>query len=60
MNNEIIKDIKKLLLLDSLLSSTDSLSRILDDVEDELEDFLGKPTKSSITFEDIFKNKVLK
>lgn len=59
MDNQIVKELKKLLLLDSLLTSTDSLSRILDDVEDELEDLLGK-SKKSIHIEDLFKTKTIK
>jgi hypothetical protein len=60
MDNEIKKDIKKLLLLDSLRTSTGSLSRILDDVEDELEELFGKSIKGSFNIEDLFKNKNIK
>ncbi|OGO79034.1 MAG: hypothetical protein A2Y23_14420 [Clostridiales bacterium GWB2_37_7] len=60
MDKELKKGIKKLLFLDTLLTSSDSLSRILDDVEDELEEFLGKPRKNDFNIIDLLKIKTLK
>lgn len=42
MDKEIKKTIKKLLWFDWLFESSCSLNKILDDVEDELEDMFGK------------------
>jgi ERCC4-type nuclease len=60
MDKELKKDIKKLLFLDTLLSSTGSVSRILDEVEEELEEIFGRPEKNTFRIEDIFKIKNLK
>ncbi|MDF2593373.1 MAG: hypothetical protein K0S75_2839 [Clostridia bacterium] len=60
MDKEIKKDIKKLLILDSLLTSTYSISRILDEVEAELEELMGKSKKSRFQIDDLFKHKNLK
>jgi hypothetical protein len=60
MDKEIKKDIKKLLLLDSLLTSTYSVSRILDEVEAELEELIGKSKKGDFRVEDLFKHRNLK
>ncbi|HYE12612.1 MAG TPA: hypothetical protein VEF53_20805 [Patescibacteria group bacterium] len=60
MDKEIKKDIKKLLLLDSLLTSTYSISRIFDEVEAELEELMGKSKKSRFQIDDLLKYKNLK
>jgi|GEM_PF-6393950 len=60
MSDEIKKDIKKLLFLDSLISCTWGINKILDDVEDELEDIFGKPIKHDFDFEDLLKTKICK
>jgi hypothetical protein len=60
MGNELKKDIKKLLLLDSLLSSTCSISRILDEVEKELEDIFGESKKDCKCIEEQLKCKICK
>ncbi|MDF2593010.1 MAG: hypothetical protein K0S75_2476 [Clostridia bacterium] len=60
MDKEIKKDIKKLLILDSLLTSTYSISRIFDEVEAELEELMGKTKKSRFQIDDLLKYKNLK
>jgi hypothetical protein len=60
MDKELKKDIKKLLFLDTVLSSTGSVSRILDEVEEELEGIFGRPEKNTFKIEDIFKIKNIK
>lgn len=57
MDNELKKDIKRLLLLDTLLTSTVSVSGILDEVEDELEEIFGRPEKNIFRIEELFKIK---
>ena len=60
MDKELKKGIKKLLFLDSLLSSTGSLSEILDEVEDELEEIFGGSQKKINSIEDFYKIKTIK
>jgi hypothetical protein len=60
MDKELKKDIKTLLFIDTLLSSSTSISSILDDVEDELEEILGKTRIKDLKIEDLFKIKTLK
>ena len=57
MDKELKSDIKKLLLVDTLLTSSSSISSILDDIEDELEEILGKSHVKDFKFEDLFKTK---
>jgi hypothetical protein len=60
MDKELKKDIKTLLFIDTLLSSSTSISSILDDIEDELEEILGKTNNKGLKIEDLFKIKTLK
>jgi hypothetical protein len=60
MDKELKKDIKTLLFIDTLLSSSTSISSILDDVEDELEEILGKTRIKDLKIEDLFKIETLK
>lgn len=60
MDKELKSDIKKLLLIDSLLTSSNSISRILDDVEEELEEIFGRSREDGFKIEDLFKIKTLK
>jgi hypothetical protein len=60
MDKELKKDIKTLLFIDTLLSSSTSISSILDDIEDELEEILGKTNNKGLKMEDLFKIKTLK
>jgi hypothetical protein len=60
MDKELKKDIKKLLLADSLLITASSISKTLDDIEDELEELLGKSHDKRFKIEDLFKTKTLK
>jgi hypothetical protein len=60
MDKELKKDIKTLLFIDTLLSSSTSISSILDDIEDELEEILGKTHNKGLKIEDLFKIKTLK
>jgi hypothetical protein len=54
MDKELKKDIKKLLLVDSILTSSSSISKILDEVEDELEELFGKTQKNDFNIEELF------
>lgn len=60
MDKELKKGIKKLLLLDSVISSSGSLSKILDETERELEEMFGKPKKKPFQPEEIIKFKTFK
>lgn len=60
MNKELKSDIKKLLLVDSILTSSNSISCILDDVEEELDEIFGRPGEKGFKFEDLFKIKTIK
>jgi len=60
MDKELKKGIKKLLLVDSLLTSSSSVSRILDEVEDELEELFGKSHGKNFKIEELFKIRTLK
>lgn len=60
MDKELKKGIKKLLLVDSLLTSSSSISRILDEVEDELDELFDKTHEKSFKIEELFKIKTLK
>jgi hypothetical protein len=60
MDNELKKDIKRILLADSLITSSSSISRILDEIEDELEDIFGSGQDKGFRIEDLFKIKTIK
>lgn len=60
MDNELKKEIKKLLLLTSFYDSTSSISKVLDDVEEELEEILGKDKKKIFDIEEWLQIKKLK
>ncbi len=57
MDKELKKSIKKLLWLDTVLVSKDSLWSILDEIEDELEDIFDKDKKNDTSLENFFKIK---
>jgi len=57
MDKELKKSIKKLLWLDTMLVSKDSLWSILDEIEDELEDIFDKDKKNDTSIENFFKIK---
>ncbi|MDF2591036.1 MAG: hypothetical protein K0S75_502 [Clostridia bacterium] len=60
MDKELKSDIKKLLLLDSLLTSSFSISRVLDEVEEELEEIFGGRKENGFKIEDLIKIRTLK
>jgi hypothetical protein len=60
MDKELKSDIKKILLADTLLTSSFSIARILDEVEEELEEIFGRPQENSFKIEDLFKIKTTK
>lgn len=55
MDNEIKSAIKKILLLDTLFSSANSISKALQEAEEELEEMFGKNKKSTIMIEEYLK-----
>lgn len=55
MDKNFKKGIKQLLLLDTLLSSTSTLSQVLEEAEEELEEMFGKPEKSTLRLENLLK-----
>lgn len=57
MSDDLKKDIKKLLFMDTLISYTLCISKILDDVEEELDCIFDKPIKCRFELEDLFKQK---
>ncbi len=57
MDKELKRSIKKLLWLDTVLVSKDSLWSILDEIEDELEDIFDKDKKNDTSLENFLKIK---
>ncbi|MGB7605974.1 MAG: hypothetical protein WBL93_10915 [Lutisporaceae bacterium] len=57
MDKELKKSIKKLLWLDTMFISKDSLWNILDEIEDELEDIFKQGEKNDTSLENFFKLK---
>ena len=60
MDKELKKGIKKLLLADSLLISSSFISKLFDEIEDELEEIIGKSHKKDFKIEELLKIKTLK
>lgn len=60
MDRELKNGIKKILLADSIITSSSSISRILDEVEDELEEIFGMSHDKSPKIEELFKIRKLK
>lgn len=57
MDKELKKSIKKLLWLDTMFMSRDSLWSILDEIEDELEDIFRQGENNDKSLENFFKLK---
>lgn len=57
MDKELKKSIKKLLWLDTMFMSRDSLWSILDEIEDELEDIFKQGENNDKSLENFFKLK---